>query len=73
MKHLILPAIILCLASCSDSYVETRSIEDPIPVDSTQDTGGISLDLGDTVMTEEIEEIHYSPKDWEEKELDVNI
>ena len=73
MKQLMLTALVLALASCADSYVPQPKTQETEPADSVQDAGGIYFDLGDTAMTEEIEEIYFSPQEWEEEDSEVDL
>lgn len=68
----LLLAVLTACNQDSESPIDqliTRMTEQP----DTINTPGISFDLGDTTMTEDIEEIVYNPQDWEDEPMDADL
>lgn len=68
-------AILLLCASCADSYIP-NDIRIPEILDGNEPEGDstcIRLNMEDTVMEEEIEEIHYQAEEWIESDMSADL
>lgn len=74
--------IIICMPSClghsnvdiehlSDYFTRVDSLDDT--TQTPDNTGGIILDIGDTIMDEETETIIFHSQEWDEVDSDVDL